>query len=324
MKSLEDAPLEDALSDAMRSHVAGVQAPPGLGNAVRRRRRAAKIRFRTAGAVLVSVAVAAAVPAYSALTSTTTAVPTQRVASGPGTPSTAQPVGKGRELGGVRIGYLPPGLFLSFEAGQDAFGETSNSSAFSKPDQPDGMYAVQVIVYRGDAAKWALGRVPRDAKAARGDDERKMFFGHFTENNQVVPEGGDTGGTTPVLVVWDDSGAVVDIMMSPTYFAELKGAARGELTAVGNGLDLSGGRTPLPPDSGPPADELPPESTEVPDPGPPTDELPPADELLPDDPRLPDPDTSAGVPDPTDELPPDPGTSAGVPDPVEELPPHSP
>ncbi|MFI6485734.1 hypothetical protein ACIBH1_48050 [Nonomuraea sp. NPDC050663] len=60
--------VEQQLKEAMERHVSGVQASPGLGRAVRRGRRASTIRFRTAGAPLAVAAVAGAVPAYQALT----------------------------------------------------------------------------------------------------------------------------------------------------------------------------------------------------------------------------------------------------------------
>ncbi|MEV0197292.1 PASTA domain-containing protein [Nonomuraea sp. NPDC050691] len=54
--------VEDLLAEAMERQVGHVQAPPTLGRAVRRRHRAHVIRFRAAGAALVTAAVAVAVP----------------------------------------------------------------------------------------------------------------------------------------------------------------------------------------------------------------------------------------------------------------------
>ncbi|MEV4019208.1 PASTA domain-containing protein [Nonomuraea angiospora] len=54
--------IEDDLADAMAAHVADVQAPPDLGRSVRRRNRSRALRFRVAGAALVTAAVAVAVP----------------------------------------------------------------------------------------------------------------------------------------------------------------------------------------------------------------------------------------------------------------------
>ncbi|WP_433437310.1 PASTA domain-containing protein [Nonomuraea sp. CA-141351] len=54
--------IEDDLADAMAAHVAEVQAPPDLGRTVRRRHRSRVVRFRVAGAALVTAALAVAVP----------------------------------------------------------------------------------------------------------------------------------------------------------------------------------------------------------------------------------------------------------------------
>jgi hypothetical protein len=54
--------VEEALKDAMASRVAGVQAPPSMAQSIRRRNRRHSVRFRTAGAALVTAAVAGAVP----------------------------------------------------------------------------------------------------------------------------------------------------------------------------------------------------------------------------------------------------------------------
>ncbi|MFE0146295.1 PASTA domain-containing protein [Nonomuraea sp. NPDC059007] len=55
--------VEEELREAMARHVADVHAPPTLGRSVRRARRRHTIRFRTAGAALVTAAVAVTVPA---------------------------------------------------------------------------------------------------------------------------------------------------------------------------------------------------------------------------------------------------------------------
>lgn len=71
---------EDALAEAMSAHVADVHASPFLGGAVRRRRRAHLLRFRTAGAALVTATVALGVPVYLNLISgTNAAAPAQAV-----------------------------------------------------------------------------------------------------------------------------------------------------------------------------------------------------------------------------------------------------
>ncbi|WP_030451521.1 PASTA domain-containing protein [Herbidospora cretacea] len=78
--------VEEALKEAMRAQVGEVYAPPSMGSAVRRRRRRSLVRFRTAGAVLVTAAVAVTVPVV--LTNTT---PSAGPASGASAPAIAVP-----------------------------------------------------------------------------------------------------------------------------------------------------------------------------------------------------------------------------------------
>nr|WP_062337808.1 PASTA domain-containing protein [Herbidospora sakaeratensis] len=78
--------VEEALKEAMRAKVGEVYAPPSMGSAVRRRRRRSLVRFRTAGAVLVTAAVAVTVPVV--LTNTT---PQAGPAAGASAPAIAVP-----------------------------------------------------------------------------------------------------------------------------------------------------------------------------------------------------------------------------------------
>ncbi|MGJ6962704.1 PASTA domain-containing protein [Streptosporangium sp. G11] len=77
--------LEQELSEAMGEHVASVRAPSTMGAAIRRRARARRIRIRTAGAALVTAAVAAAVPSYVALNAGS-----QPAVGGPAAPAARQ------------------------------------------------------------------------------------------------------------------------------------------------------------------------------------------------------------------------------------------
>ncbi|MFI6293423.1 PASTA domain-containing protein [Nonomuraea sp. NPDC050790] len=54
--------IEEELREAMARHVADVHAPPTMGRSVRRARRRHVVRFRTAGAALLTAAVAVTVP----------------------------------------------------------------------------------------------------------------------------------------------------------------------------------------------------------------------------------------------------------------------
>ncbi|MBX6384417.1 MAG: PASTA domain-containing protein, partial [Microbispora sp.] len=74
--------VEEALRDAMAAQVAGVQAPPSLGQAIRRRNRRHVLRFRTAGAAVLTAAVAVGVPV--ALTAGPDTVPAGGVSAGRG------------------------------------------------------------------------------------------------------------------------------------------------------------------------------------------------------------------------------------------------
>ncbi|WP_061295218.1 PASTA domain-containing protein [Herbidospora cretacea] len=78
--------VEEELKEAMRVQVGDVYAPPSMGSAVRRRRRRSLVRFRTAGAVLVTAAVAVTVPVV--LTNTE---PVAGPASGASAPAIAVP-----------------------------------------------------------------------------------------------------------------------------------------------------------------------------------------------------------------------------------------
>jgi hypothetical protein len=61
--------IEEELKQAMSAHVADVRASSVMGQAIRRRNRSHVMRFRTAGAAALTVVVAGAFPAYTALTS---------------------------------------------------------------------------------------------------------------------------------------------------------------------------------------------------------------------------------------------------------------
>ncbi|MCC5581364.1 PASTA domain-containing protein [Microtetraspora sp. AC03309] len=86
--------VEEVLKEAMTSRVAGVQAPPTMGQRIRRRNRSHVVRFRTAGAALLTVAVAGAVPVYLSSTSAPVAAPV----GAPG--GTSEPVGDDHALSG--------------------------------------------------------------------------------------------------------------------------------------------------------------------------------------------------------------------------------
>ncbi|GLW96342.1 PASTA domain-containing protein [Microtetraspora sp. NBRC 16547] len=90
-----DVNVEDTLKEAMASRVAGVQAPPSMGQRIRRRNRRQVVRFRTAGAALLTAAVAGAIPVYLASTAAPAAAPVGTPAIG-----TSEPAGDDRAISG--------------------------------------------------------------------------------------------------------------------------------------------------------------------------------------------------------------------------------
>ncbi|WP_214325448.1 PASTA domain-containing protein [Nonomuraea sediminis] len=290
--------VEEALKDAMRAHVADVQAAPTLGGAIRRRHRTHVLRFRTAGAALVTAAVAVAVPV--ALTSSD---PGNKVATGsdraviatvkvpdvtgmtleeatstlkqavvlvklttgkpdehsqdlvtgqdpaagaevaPGTqvtltvkaptddnkPQDLGDLGDGRTFGGIHLDYVPDGLAWGKWSGKDGFGVHSYTTSFDLPDNPDGYYGVQVVVYQGEAAKLIRGRVGKLKGAEKVDvNGRPGYLAMFGEASEVVSDGGTR---TIGWMLRDD--LAVEAMISPDYAkkvdadAELKKVAEG-------------------------------------------------------------------------------------------------
>jgi hypothetical protein len=86
--------VEEALKDAMAARVSGVEAPPSMAQAVRRRNRRHVVRFRTAGMAALTAAVAGAVPfALHAGTAAPLAgaQPTEQVADAPTGVTSAMP-----------------------------------------------------------------------------------------------------------------------------------------------------------------------------------------------------------------------------------------
>ncbi|MEV7804876.1 PASTA domain-containing protein [Microbispora sp. NPDC088329] len=332
--------VEEALKDAMAAEVAGAHASPSLGQAVRRRNRRHVVRFRTAGAAVLTAAVAVGVPVAltarpdTALTPATggaatgpaapaasgTAAP---VASGPGSddtiavpgnvvpnvvgiraaevgallkaagytvritkvvtdaapagtvfaqmpqPGTAAPagaavtitiaakpaptpattssenprtpqdlgdLGDGRTLGGVHVGYLPEGLEWGKWSGKDGFGTSSYTTSWVEPGLDPGMYSIQIVVYRKDAAKSLEKRMR--GYAAQGAEP--VGVGDAKAYLVSLSEGGDQlndGGTR--TIAWTlASGVGVEVMMSPDYEAKLGAAADRELKKIAAGVVL--------------------------------------------------------------------------------------
>ncbi|WP_169953199.1 PASTA domain-containing protein [Microbispora sp. H11081] len=315
--------VEEALRDAMAAQVAGVQAPPSLGQAVRRRNRRHVVRFRVAGAALLTAAVAVTVPvvltggpgtapavgdgqgngaaagqgapvASATGSGDTVAVPANLVpdmvgksaeeggaalkeagytvritkvvsdkdpagtvvdqtpapgtsappgaavtlivaataapapdttegTESPGMPQDLGDLGDGRTLGGVRVGYLPDGLEWGKWSGKDGFGTRSYTTSWVEPGLEPGMYSVQIVIYRKDAAKKfgerLKGFAAQGAKAVEAGD-RKAYLVSLSEGGDELNDGGTR------TIAWNLApGVGVEVMMSPDYAAKIGAAA---------------------------------------------------------------------------------------------------
>ncbi|MGI5161289.1 PASTA domain-containing protein [Microbispora sp. CA-102843] len=328
--------VEEALKDAMAAQVAGVHASPSLGQAVRRRSRRHVVRFRTAGAAVLTAAVAVSVPvaltarpdtapvagslagtgatgpgapaasavgsddtvatpegvvpdvvgksaaevdallkeagyevritkvvtdeapagtvfaqmpqpgtaapagAAVTITIATTAAPSPTATTGtedPQMPQDLGDLGDGRMLGGVHVGYLPEGLEWGKWSGKDGFGKRSYTTSWVEPGLEPGMYSVQMIVYRKDAASVLAKRM--QGYAAQG--AKPVEAGGSKAYLVSLSEGGDRildGGTR--TIVWTLApGVGVEVMISPDYAAKLgEAAADRELKKIVAGVAL--------------------------------------------------------------------------------------
>ncbi|OPG06642.1 PASTA domain-containing protein [Microbispora sp. GKU 823] len=330
--------VEEALREAMAAQVAGVHASPSLGQAVRRRNRRHVVRFRTAGAAVLTAAVAVGVPvaltarpdtvpavgslagtgatgsgapaasasapgsgdtvavpggvvpdvvgksaaevnallkeagytvratkvvtdeapagtvfaqmpqpgtaapagAAVTITIATTADPAPTTSAGPEDPRMPQDLGDlgdGRTLGGVHVGYLPEGLEWGKWSGKDGFGKRSYTTSWVEPGLEPGMYSVQMIVYRKDAAsvltKRMQGYAAQGAKPIEAGG-RKAYLVSLSEGGDQINDGGTR------TIVWTLApGVGVEVMISPDYAAKLgEAAADKELEKIAAGVAL--------------------------------------------------------------------------------------
>jgi hypothetical protein len=328
--------VEEALRDAMAAQVAGVHASPSLGQTVRRRSRRHVVRFRTAGAAVLTAAVAVGVPvaltarpdtapavgslagtgatgpagpaasaassgdtvatpegvvpdvvgksaaevnallkeagytvritkvvtdeapagtvfaqmpqpgtaapagAAVTITIATTAGPTPSDTEGtqdPRMPQDLGDLGDGRTLGGVHVGYLPEGLEWGKWSGKDGFGKRSYTTSWVEPGLEPGMYSVQMIVYRKDAASVLAKRM--QGYAAQGAEPveaggRKAYLVSLSEGGDRILDGGTR------TIVWTLApGVGVEVMISPDYAAKIgKAATDRELKKIAAGAAL--------------------------------------------------------------------------------------
>ncbi|MEZ0072929.1 PASTA domain-containing protein [Planotetraspora sp. GP83] len=319
--------VEEALKDAMASQVAGVYASPSMGQSVRRRSRRNVVRFRTAGAALLTVAVAGAVPVYlshapatgrvagpggqaaagagdgSADTAavsgvvvpdvigtdatsvrtiledagftvefkevltegqglrvvtaqepaagteapagsviTVTIVESDNPEASPSATPSADPLpqdlgdlGDGRDFGGIHVGYLPDGLEWGKWSGKDGFGKTSYTTTWVEPGLEPGMYSVQMIVYKGDAADRLADRM----RGYRGQGAEPVKVGGKTAYLVTLGEAADkiTQDGTLTIVWAERPGLAVEVAISPDYAKKIgKDAAGRELKKIAEGV----------------------------------------------------------------------------------------
>jgi hypothetical protein len=290
--------IEEELKEAMSAHVANVRASAMTGQTIRRRHRSHVMRFRTAGVAALTVMVAGAFPAYTALTSGTAAPglggpatgPTEPVVppdspvpfppedtAGPVAPSespadgvdvatpeplptetsrpspsdaTADPqvsmpqdlgdLGDGREFGGIRVNHLPDHLEWGKWSGKNGFGTTSYTTTWNEPGAEPGTYAVQIVVFEGEAAQRMKPRLQsyRADKAAkrvsvRGADGAMANLGEASEVTK-------TDGT-PTILWFLKRDLAVEVMLSPVLAEKLgtQGTAA-ELKKIANGIRATG------------------------------------------------------------------------------------
>ncbi|MEV4459274.1 PASTA domain-containing protein [Microbispora sp. NPDC049633] len=158
-------------------------------------------------------------------------------AEDPRMPQDLGDLGDGRTLGGVHLGYLPEGLEWGKWSGKDGFGKETYTTSWVEPGLEPGMYNVQMVVYRKDAASVLAKRM--QSFAAQGAEPVKV--GGRKAYLVSVSEGGDRildGGTR--TIVWTLApGVGAEVMISPDYAAKLGTAeADKELKKIAAGATL--------------------------------------------------------------------------------------
>ncbi|GAA2827874.1 hypothetical protein [Nonomuraea rubra] len=219
--------IEDDLAAAMAAHVSDVRAAPGLGRAVRRRHHARVIRFRTAGAALLTAAVAAAVPVAMNLAGTAGAGEAANRAVMTEPPSGA------REYAGLRLEYLPEGLAWIPEPGDGLVDPPASYIAgFDKLGDTTGRRFVQLVVAHGESALERIGPPSGPGTEVVDVNGRQARLATMSQNGEVVPYG--TGGGTPTIAWELRPGLAVELCVSPEYAEEIDAAE--ELKKIARGI----------------------------------------------------------------------------------------
>ncbi|GAA2215077.1 hypothetical protein GCM10009850_105440 [Nonomuraea monospora] len=219
--------IEDDLAGAMAAHVSSVQAAPDLGRSVRRRHRARTIRLRTAGAALVTAAVAAAVPAAFTGPSVTGETANRAVMT--------EPPASPRQFGGIRLAYLPDGLTWVADPGT-VHPESSYIASFEKVGDASGRRFVQLVVFHGASAIERAAPPSWEGTEVVDVNGKQARLATVSANGEVVPYG--TEGGTPTIVWELRPGLAVELCVSPEYAKEID-AAR-ELRRIARGVRETG------------------------------------------------------------------------------------
>lgn len=145
-------------------------------------------------------------------------------------------LGDGRTLGGIHVGYLPDGLAWGKWSGKDGFGKTSYTTSFVEPGQPEGYYAVQVVVFADEASKQVAQRLGKFSdKGAKTLDisGKEAYLANVTEGGAVATDNSESSTST---IGWTlRKGLAVEVYISPDYAKKVDAAA--ELKKIAEGIE---------------------------------------------------------------------------------------
>lgn len=150
-------------------------------------------------------------------------------------------LGDGRKFGGIHVGYLPDGLEWGKWSGKNRFGKTSYTTTFDEPGQEEGYYAIQMVVFAGEASKRVtqrLATLPSKGAETLDIDGKQAYFANLTDSEDVTADPGgsaSTEGSTSTIGWTLRKGLAVEVYLSP-YYAE-KVDAKAELKKIAEGIE---------------------------------------------------------------------------------------
>lgn len=237
--------LEDEIRRLMADETARLHAAPDLVERVTRSSRAKRRNTRLA-ALAASVAVLAAPVVYlnagtvasTGVQATASAEPEPEPPAIDDTPPvrTDPPdfgdLGDGREFGHVKVGYLPDGLqwgHWSVNYGK------AYSTSYNHDGDSTGFYMVQIFVYEQEGVQEVTDRIQTYRDEGDGEEVTVGDRGGYLVV-QNVGEDGMKG--TPTLFLKMGESQWAEIMFSPAYVKEFRGAAAvtAELKKIAEGL----------------------------------------------------------------------------------------